>query len=125
MTETVVKINGVPTEIIAFNHQIDEGITVNNRRKDVVIIITGNHGVPGFYKEFAEAIQSKLPKEVPIWIIGHAGHTKPPDDLIQDYPDFEKEKHLYDMNGNVQHKVQNFIIFIIFLLESQNRIDYR
>ncbi len=99
-----VKINEVPTEVITYGRWIEEGIAAHGKR-DIIIVITGNPGVPAFYKEFAKTLQLKLPTEVPIWIIGHTGHTKPPDNLPDFYPDTKTGRHLYDMKGNLEHKV--------------------
>ncbi|XP_008216360.1 lipid droplet-associated hydrolase [Nasonia vitripennis] len=105
MHRATVKINEIPTEIITYNRWIEEGIAVGGR-KDVVIVITGNPGVPDFYKGFAEQLQAKLPSEVPIWIIGHTGHTKTPDNLPNCYPDTKPARHLYDLKGNLKHKIE-------------------
>lgn len=104
MHRATININEIPTEIITYGRWIEEGIAVDGKR-DIVIIITGNPGVPAFYKEFAQNLQSKLPTEVPIWIIGHTGHTKPPDHHPNSYPDTKTARHLYDLKGNLEHKV--------------------
>ncbi|KAJ8664255.1 hypothetical protein QAD02_005917 [Eretmocerus hayati] len=100
-----VKIHDVPTEVITYGRWIEEGIVADGK-KDIVIIITGNPGIPAFYKEFAENIQSKLPTEVPIWIVGHTGHTKPPDNVPNMFVDTKTGRHLYDMRGNLDHKAE-------------------
>ncbi|XP_014212970.1 lipid droplet-associated hydrolase [Copidosoma floridanum] len=107
MFTSVVNINQVPTEIIAYNCWIEEvGLDINGK-KDIVILITGNPGVPAFYKEFASQLQSMLPTDVPIWIIGHTGHAiNPEDNVNHSYPDLKTHSHLYNLNGNLEHKVQ-------------------
>ncbi|KAL7305322.1 hypothetical protein TKK_0002452 [Trichogramma kaykai] len=107
MYQATVPINGVPTEVISYGRWIEEGISTTGRQ-DVVIVITGNPGVPSFYKEFAAQIQKSLPTEVPVWIIGHTGHTKPPSHLPNSLPDPKTCRHLYDLDGNIKHK-QEFI----------------
>ena len=104
MHRAVVKINEVPTEVMTCGRWIEEGIAAEGKQ-DIVIIITGNPGVPAFYQEFAQTVQSKLPTEVPIWVIGHTGHTKPPPNLPDSYPDTKTSRNLYDLKGNLEHKV--------------------
>ena len=94
-------INNIPTEIITFNGWAEEAKTA----KDIVLVITGIPGLPSFYKEFAQVIQSKIPSDIPIWIIGHTGHTKLPENSQNLYPDAIANKHLYGLFGNLLHKV--------------------
>lgn len=108
MFKSIVNVNKVPTEIISFNKSIEDELDEPSI-KDIVIVITGNPGVPAFYKEFARQLQSKLSSKVPIWIIGHTGHTLNLDnDDYNLYPDPKINKNLYDLNGNLEHKV-NFL----------------
>lgn len=71
MQDGYVNINSVPTHIFTWGkwieHEFDEAT------KDLVLIISGNPGLPGFYKYFGEYLFNEFDKEVPIWVIGHAG----------------------------------------------------
>lgn len=50
-------------------------------------------------------------KEISIWAIGHAGHDEPKTELGMEIPKLKNNKHLYDLNGQLQHKIK-FIDFI-------------
>lgn len=107
MHRSTVVVNQVPTEIITCGRWIEEGLA-NDGKRDIVIVITGNPGIPAFYEEFIETVNSKLPTEVPVWVIGHAGHTRPPDNALLDVPDTRNHRNLYDLKGQLDHKVKHF-----------------
>jgi len=65
MQEAYVNINSIPTHIFTWGRWIEETIT----EKEIVICITGNPGLPGFYTEFAGTLQKEL-GDLPVWVIG-------------------------------------------------------
>lgn len=70
MEESYVMINSVPTHIFTWGKWITEK---SIESKELVLIISGNPGLPGFYTKFASSLYNELDKETPIWVIGHAG----------------------------------------------------
>lgn len=115
MHRSIVTVNQVPTEIITCGRWIEEGLAKDGK-KDVVIVITGNPGIASFYEEFVETINSKLPSEVSVWVIGHAGHINPPENLPITIPDTKNHRNLYDLKGQLNHKVCKFIYFKMKLI---------
>lgn len=65
----------------------------------------GNPGVSGFYKKFAKTLYGNT--EIPVWCVGHAGHNFP-DNVVMEFPKFEKHKSLYGLRGQIDHKVKLF-----------------
>lgn len=57
-------------------------------------------------------------KEIPIWVIGHSGHEEPSEELNMKIPPLKGNKHLYDLNGQLQHKIQ----FIDLIPDKINKI---
>jgi hypothetical protein len=104
MYHKTLKVNNIATEIISCNPWTDNEI-IEDEKQDIIVIITGNPGIPAYYEEFAISLQNSLLRELPLWIIGHTGHTKPPDNAFNYYPNTQTEAHLYDLKGNLDHKV--------------------
>ncbi|CAK9803895.1 Lipid droplet-associated hydrolase [Anthophora plagiata] len=104
MYRATLKLNGVPTKVIAEGCWVEEGLT-HCTKKDIVILLTGNPGIPEFYEGFVKTIRSRLPStEVPIWIVGHAGHMQPLCNLECIMPsNLTWDKH-YGLMAQVQHK---------------------
>lgn len=77
MIEGYIDINNVPTHILCWGTWINDHF--NETTKDIVLVITGNPGLPGFYSSFASTLFNELnggfggKRKFPIWIIGHAG----------------------------------------------------
>lgn len=71
MREGFVEINSVPTHICTWGKWIEEEL--NEKTKDLVLIVSGNPGLPGFYLTFAQSLYNEFDETVPIWVIGHAG----------------------------------------------------
>lgn len=48
---------------------------------------------------------------IPFFVVyfckGHSGHDEPDDESLQ-IPSLRHNKHLYDINGQINHKVQTF-----------------
>lgn len=67
-----MNLNGIPTHIITWGKWIEESL---NDVQEVVICITGNPGLPGFYTEFGGALQQELSSDgqnLPVWVIGES-----------------------------------------------------
>lgn len=104
MRRAIVNCNQVQTEVISEGRWIEEE-PLPHSTKQIVLVITGNPGVPGFYEDFIKAINSKLSLDTPVWIMGHAGHVQPPEDLEIAMPSNKKWQDHYGLTAQVQHKV--------------------
>ncbi|XP_012280823.1 lipid droplet-associated hydrolase [Orussus abietinus] len=104
MQEAMIPINGVPTHVMTQGCWIEEDLAPGGC-KDIVVLITGNPGIPEFYKGFIKSLKEKLPSETPVWVVGHAGHVQPPK-LLHAKPSDIPDKQLYDMKGQYDHKMQ-------------------
>lgn len=71
MKDGYILLNSVPTHIISFGHWIEEKF--DDKTKDIIVIVSGNPGLPGFYTTFGSTLFAELNKQIPIWIIGQAG----------------------------------------------------
>lgn len=67
MQESYPVVGKVPTHILTWGKWIEESL---NDQKEIVICITGNPGLPGFYTQFLSTIHECLNKELPVWVIG-------------------------------------------------------
>lgn len=45
---------------------------------DLVLSVTGNPGVVGFYRTFMQTLHSRCGYQHPVWAVSHAGHCAPP-----------------------------------------------
>ena len=68
MHEAYVNIADIPTHIMTWGKWIEE--SWNDNKKEVIICITGNPGLPGFYTKFLSTMHEDLGQEIPCWIIG-------------------------------------------------------
>ncbi|KAH8266580.1 hypothetical protein KR026_002364 [Drosophila bipectinata] len=100
MQEAYVNINSIPTHIFTWGRWIEETIP----EKEIVICITGNPGLPGFYTEFAGTLQKEL-GDLPVWVIGHAGHDDPPEASIREVPQLSGNEELFNLDGQIRHKI--------------------
>ena len=103
MQQATILCNGVQTSVITEGRWVEEGLDPNGR-KDVVIVIPGNPGIPSFYAGFIKSLKSKLPSETPVWVVGHAGHVRPRNELWFSSDD-RTEKNRYNLDGQRKHKV--------------------
>ncbi|ALC42990.1 CG9186 [Drosophila busckii] len=106
MQEAFVNINSIPTHIITWGKWIEESL---DGVQEVVICITGNPGLPGFYTEFGGALQQQLGlegRDLPVWVIGHAGHDDPPEASIREVPQLTGNEELFNLNGQITHKIE-------------------
>lgn len=69
MQEAYVNVNNIPTHILTRGKWIEESFS--NNQKEVVIIITGNPGLPGFYTKYISTIHENLVDDIPVWVIGN------------------------------------------------------
>lgn len=101
MHEAYLTLNGVRTSIVSYGNWVEESL---GDSKDVVVILPGNPGVTGFYKNFARSIHEQL--GYPVWCIGHAGHNIP-EGKISPFPKLDTKPELYGVKGQIEHKVRN------------------
>ncbi|XP_055382323.1 lipid droplet-associated hydrolase [Condylostylus longicornis] len=97
-----VDINGVPTNILTWGRWLEESL---GDAEEIIICITGNPGLPGFYTEFGHTIHKNLGLKTPVWIIGHAGHDEPSKKSLKQVPTLKHNEHLYDLSGQIEHKL--------------------
>lgn len=67
MQESYPVIAKVPTHILTWGKWIEESL---GDQKEIVLCITGNPGLPGFYTKFLSTVYECLNKELPVWVIG-------------------------------------------------------
>lgn len=119
MHEAFIPINDVPTHIMSWGPWIEESFP----RKEVVICITGNPGLVGYYTHFCTTVHEQLGPDVPVWVIGkiilhnlgtivdtifrlgHAGHDEPPKSSVRKVPPLMGNESKFDLDAQVQHKV--------------------
>ncbi|XP_043290067.1 lipid droplet-associated hydrolase isoform X2 [Venturia canescens] len=104
MQQAMIRCNGVQTHVLTEGRWVEEGLDPNGK-KDLVLVIPGNPGIPSFYEDFAKALKSKLPSETPVWVVGHAGHVQPPSNLWYS-PDDRVERNKYNLDGQRKHKTE-------------------
>lgn len=66
MNEQFVNINVVPTHVFTWGTKLNENFT----KKELILCITGNPGLPGFYTKFLSTIHEQLGGEIPVWVVG-------------------------------------------------------
>ena len=109
MNESYEIINSVPTHVFTYGKKLNEEF---GDQKELVISITGNPGLAGFYLPFLSTLHQEL-NELPVWGIGHAGHDDPSSQSGLIVPQMEGNEHLYDLQGQLKHKVSSFTALII------------
>uniref|UniRef100_A0A336LZP8 Lipid droplet-associated hydrolase n=1 Tax=Culicoides sonorensis TaxID=179676 RepID=A0A336LZP8_CULSO len=102
MQEGYVDVGELPTHIMTWGKWIEEGFLPEE--KEVVICITGNPGLVGFYTKFLGTLYESLDKKIPIWVIGHVGHDDPPECSGKIVPDLYENERIFDLQGQVYHK---------------------
>lgn len=108
MQEAFLDLNGVPTHVVSEGRWVESGLAADGGR-DVVVVIPGNPGIPSFYNGFLKTLNSKLPMETPVWMVGHAGHVKPSETSLRTLPKYETNRELYNLNGQIKHKVMRLL----------------
>ncbi|XP_055313603.1 lipid droplet-associated hydrolase [Sitodiplosis mosellana] len=96
-----IDVCGVPTKIVTLGNRLGEKFD----KKEIVLFITGNPGLCDFYITFLTTLYKFLQGNVPVWIIGHAGHDEP-EDRKHRIPRLKHNKQLYNMDGQINHKVE-------------------
>jgi len=104
MRRVIITNNQVQTEVISKGRWIEED-PLPHSSKHVVLIIPGNPGIPQFYEDFMKALDSKLTSDIPVWIIGYAGHVQPPENLEIAMPSNKKWAECYSLTAQLRHKV--------------------
>lgn len=66
MDEKFMNICGVPTRVRTFGKSLDEPF----KKKEIVLCITGNPGITGFYTIFITSLFKYLANDTPVWVIG-------------------------------------------------------
>jgi hypothetical protein len=69
MREGYVIVNSVPTHVFTYGQWIHDDFDV----KEIVLMIPGNPGLCGFYANFCSTLYNELDKQIPIWVLSHAG----------------------------------------------------
>ncbi|XP_050585303.1 lipid droplet-associated hydrolase [Bombus affinis] len=103
MQRAMLRINGIPTQVITEGRWVEEGLAEYGK-KDIVLVITGNPGVAEFYEGFIKTIKSRLPTEVPVWVVGNAGHVQPPNNLAITMPSNSTWNEHYSLMAQLEHK---------------------
>ncbi|XP_053989792.1 lipid droplet-associated hydrolase [Hylaeus volcanicus] len=103
MIRAMLKWNSVPTYVITEGCWVEEGLSMCGK-KDVVIIIPGNPGIPEFYEGFIKSLKTRLPTETPVWVVGHAGHVQPPNNLLMTMPSDSNWNEHYSLMAQLEHK---------------------
>lgn len=89
-----VPVLGIPTKILTI------GECLSGKPQELILIIPGNPGLGGYYKEFMQSLYQNLAERTSIWCISHAGHYSTPD-LIA----LKGNEHRFDLNGQILHKL--------------------
>ncbi|KAJ8923053.1 hypothetical protein NQ315_001602 [Exocentrus adspersus] len=105
MQEAFLELNGVRTKVSTWGRWVEES---SDGVKDIVLIITGDPGVNGFYNNFAKILYEDL--GYPVWCLGHAGHDLPKEPVT--LPKFKEHKELYGLKGQIRHKADFFEKYI-------------
>nr|CAD7203028.1 unnamed protein product [Timema douglasi] len=98
MQEGFVSVNNVPTRVVSRGGWIEDGLKGN---KELILFISGNPGLTGYYSIFLDTIHSNL--GIPVWALSHAGHELPPEERA--LPSLSKNPNFYNMEGQAQHKI--------------------
>nr|XP_012235242.1 PREDICTED: UPF0554 protein C2orf43 homolog [Linepithema humile] len=105
MRRAIITCNQVQTEVMTEGRWIEES-PLPHSSKHIVLVLPGNPGVPRFYGDFIKTLSLRLISDVPVWLIGHAGHVQPPKNLDIAMPSDEKWTECYGLTAQVQHKVE-------------------
>lgn len=101
----MINCNQVQTEVITEGRWIEEDPQPHSS-KHIVLVIPGNPGVPLFYERFVKTLKTRLTLDTPVWVIGHAGHVQPPENLDIAMPSNKKWAECYGLSAQLQHKVE-------------------
>lgn len=101
MTEGFVTVNGVATHVITWGGWVEDQLNADH--KEIVLLITGNPGLAGYYTTFLTRLHSRL--GIPVWAVSLAGHVLPPSTSPYSLPSLRKNPELYNLQGQVEHKL--------------------
>ncbi|CAD7089063.1 unnamed protein product [Hermetia illucens] len=104
MQEAFVNINEIPTHVMTWGKWIEESFADHER--EVVICITGNPGLPGFYTQFLSTLHNNLDAKTPVWVIGHAGHDEPSASSVRKVPPLSGNESKFELNAQLKHKIE-------------------
>lgn len=68
-----VNINGVPTRIRMWGKSLNEKFD----KKEIILFVSGNPGITGFYITFLTTLYKFLQGQTPIWAIGKLAFFPP------------------------------------------------
>ncbi|CAB3256376.1 unnamed protein product [Arctia plantaginis] len=101
MSNEYVSLNHVQTHLITWGNPFNCG------GQDVIICVTGNPGITDFYIDFGSQLNKNT--ELPVCVIGQAGHEEVPDEKSNI---LKGQEHLFNLKGQIAHKldlINNFI----------------
>lgn len=101
MTEGFVTVNGVATHVVTWGGWVEDELNADH--KEIVLLITGNPGLAGYYTTFLTRLHSRL--GTPVWAVSLAGHVLPPLTSPYSLPPLQKNPELYNLEGQVEHKL--------------------
>jgi pimeloyl-ACP methyl ester carboxylesterase len=99
--EGFVIVNGVSTHVITWGGWVEDKLNADH--KEIVLLITGNPGLAGYYTNFLTKLQSRI--GVPVWAVSLAGHVLPPRTSTHSLPALRQNPELYNLRGQVEHKL--------------------
>lgn len=99
--EGFVSVNGVPTHVITWGGWVEEKL--NEDHKEMVLLITGNPGLAGYYNAFLTKLHNRL--GVPVWAVSLAGHVLPPPTSPHALTPLSQNPELYNLDGQIEHKL--------------------
>lgn len=67
INEEIINVRDVPTRILTWGKKLNESF---DDRKEIVLCITGNPGLSGFYAIFLATLYKLLSGNVSVWVIG-------------------------------------------------------
>lgn len=75
-------------------------------------MIAGNPGITGYYEQFLQTIHQETGYNV--WALSHAGHEDPQSERIMKMPRLEGNSDLYNLKGQIAHKVSDIYSRLVF-----------
>lgn len=67
MENKFVDVNGIPTRVRTWGQSVNEPF----KKKEVILFISGNPGITGFYITFLATLYQCLQGQTPLWAIGN------------------------------------------------------
>ncbi|XP_022196211.2 lipid droplet-associated hydrolase [Nilaparvata lugens] len=97
-------VDDIPTRLLSWGER--PGVkSQNSGSKSVILLLTGNPGMIGFYETFLAEIHNQL--AIPVWAICHAGHEIPSKEEQSRFgvATVNAIDKVYDVAEQVSHKV--------------------